>query len=217
MSPSGDYQNVLLMSYYRNNLIHIFINESFITCSLYAFGEKCAHKEGVSREDLFVSSATLSALLKKEFLLEKTLEDRVYFDQLIDKLCDKQILECIENGNVRVASETGERAFTFLCSLIWPLIDTYWVTFVYIFSLVPSKFVGEVDMANKIQWFADNLIKDKILEYYESCSQETIRNAIGIFLDFHIITHKNLETVTSGVKDSKVITLTQEFNDETSL
>jgi len=28
--PKVDYKNILLLAYYRNNLIHLFINEAFI-------------------------------------------------------------------------------------------------------------------------------------------------------------------------------------------
>jgi glycerol-3-phosphate O-acyltransferase len=29
-----DYKNILMLSYYRNSLAHIFLNEAFIACSL---------------------------------------------------------------------------------------------------------------------------------------------------------------------------------------
>ncbi len=42
-----DYKNILMLSYYRNNLAHVFMNEAFICCSLLAFGEKQCVEEGV--------------------------------------------------------------------------------------------------------------------------------------------------------------------------
>jgi glycerol-3-phosphate O-acyltransferase len=34
-----DYKNILMLSYYRNNLAHVFINEAYIACTLVGFGE----------------------------------------------------------------------------------------------------------------------------------------------------------------------------------
>lgn len=34
-----DYKNILMLAYYRNNLIHLFINEAYIATSLQAFGD----------------------------------------------------------------------------------------------------------------------------------------------------------------------------------
>lgn len=36
-----------MLSYYRNNLVHLFINEAYIACSLVAFGESISREEGV--------------------------------------------------------------------------------------------------------------------------------------------------------------------------
>jgi glycerol-3-phosphate O-acyltransferase len=47
VTAKSDYKNVLMLSYYRNNLSHIFINEAYIACSLVAFGENTCKEEGV--------------------------------------------------------------------------------------------------------------------------------------------------------------------------
>ncbi len=39
VKASKDYKNYLMLAYYRNNLIHIFLNEAYIATSLLAFGE----------------------------------------------------------------------------------------------------------------------------------------------------------------------------------
>lgn len=39
IKAKGDYKNILMLAYYRNNLSHIFINESFIACAIESFGE----------------------------------------------------------------------------------------------------------------------------------------------------------------------------------
>jgi glycerone phosphate O-acyltransferase/fatty acyl-CoA reductase len=35
-----DYKNILMLAYYRNNLIHLFLSECYVATSMYAFGEE---------------------------------------------------------------------------------------------------------------------------------------------------------------------------------
>lgn len=38
VSAKSDYKNVLMLSYYRNALMHVFWNEGIIACALSSFG-----------------------------------------------------------------------------------------------------------------------------------------------------------------------------------
>ena len=38
VSAKKDYKNVLMLAYYRNNLIHLFIHDSEIACTILGFG-----------------------------------------------------------------------------------------------------------------------------------------------------------------------------------
>ena len=69
---------------------------------------------------------------------------------------------------------------SFLNSLIWPLVDTYWVTVVFLFSIKQKQPIAASKLIIQIQWFAESLYEERILEYYESCSQDTIKNAVSI-------------------------------------
>lgn len=42
-----------MLAYYRNNLIHLFINEAYISCVLDSFGETISEVEGVKLERLW--------------------------------------------------------------------------------------------------------------------------------------------------------------------
>lgn len=37
-----------MLAYYRNNLVHVFLNEAYICCAIEAFGETIGEIEGVS-------------------------------------------------------------------------------------------------------------------------------------------------------------------------
>ena len=39
VKANKDYKNYLMLAYYRNNLIHLFLNECYIAASFLAFGE----------------------------------------------------------------------------------------------------------------------------------------------------------------------------------
>jgi glycerol-3-phosphate O-acyltransferase len=36
-----------MLAYYRNNLVHLFLNEAYLACVLVAFGETLTEIEGV--------------------------------------------------------------------------------------------------------------------------------------------------------------------------
>jgi glycerol-3-phosphate O-acyltransferase len=47
ISAGEDFQKILMLSYYRNTVMHAFLPEAFITCSIAAFGTQLNSKEGV--------------------------------------------------------------------------------------------------------------------------------------------------------------------------
>lgn len=211
--PKVDYKNILLLSYYRNNLVHLFISEAIISCSLFGFGHHHAWISGVKREELWEKVLFISNLLRNEFVLTtnfKTVED---YDKVLSFMIENKTIKENEEGLIIIHPE-GENHTNYLNSLIWPFIDTYWVTFTFIFSLVPSKFIRESEMLEKIQWFADSLYEDQIISFYESCSQEVIKNAVGTYFSDGIIVKQKLETISAGVKDPTVYTLGDDYNDE---
>ena len=94
----------------------------------------------------------------------------------------------IEDDRVRVASSAeGTFAITFLSSLLWPFIDSYWMTFVFISSLLPTNFIDEAKMQQKVQWFAETMYQERVVSFYESCSLDTINNAILKFKQWGLL------------------------------
>jgi glycerone phosphate O-acyltransferase/fatty acyl-CoA reductase len=64
----NDYKSVLMLSYYKNNLVHLFINESYVACALNAFKGDWNEEEGISIQRVLASAFFLSQLLKQEFV-----------------------------------------------------------------------------------------------------------------------------------------------------
>jgi glycerol-3-phosphate O-acyltransferase len=47
------YKNVMMLSYYRNNLVHIFLAEAYIACSLLGFGESISEEQGIPLQRVY--------------------------------------------------------------------------------------------------------------------------------------------------------------------
>jgi 1-acyl-sn-glycerol-3-phosphate acyltransferase len=211
--PKVEYKNILLLSYYRNNLIHIFIYEALISCSMYGFGDNKSQVEGIDKDELYEKVFFISNLMRNEFIYDGNYKHYDGFNKMLQLMIDNKTLVEKEYGKIAIHPE-GQNHINYLNSLIWPFIDTYWVTFTFIFSLIPSKFIRETEMFEKIQWFAESLYEDQIISFYESCSQEVIKNAVGIYHSDGIIVKQKLETIADGVKDPTIYTFGDKYNDE---
>ena len=70
----------------------------------------------------------------------------------------------------------------YLCGLLWPFLESYWISSVFLFSLKPKDTPLSLNQfLQQVQWFAESMYEERIIEFYESCSQETIKNAINSF------------------------------------
>lgn len=182
----ADYQDILLLSYYRNTLIHLFVTQSYVACALLGFGHSLAVDEGVPRARLEEEAQWITELFVYEFQHAKNPD----YEQLT---ASGSIQET--NGKIRI---TNENRLNFLSSLIWPYIDAYWITGFYLCSVkAPIK---TEKLINQIQWFADNMYQERVITTYESCSAETITNALKTFTIWNII-EKNEKDIISLASD----------------
>ena len=86
VSAKADYKNILLLSYYRNQLIHIFLNEAICACALVSFGREMAWKEGVSFERLWEEVAFLQKSIRNEYVIKTPLDEgnfRNFIEQMV--------------------------------------------------------------------------------------------------------------------------------------
>lgn len=139
ITPKVDYKNLLLLGYYRNALLNTFASEAIMISALASFGHQIAWKEGVDKKRLLEENYFLINLFENEFLLNKNEEET------FQKLVKYQVVS-EANGRVKVADDL---MIGFLCSLIWPFVESYWVTVVYLFSL-KSKNENDGILKNKL-------------------------------------------------------------------
>mmetsp|Transcript_321 Transcript_321/g.286 ORF Transcript_321/g.286 Transcript_321/m.286 type:complete len:339 (+) Transcript_321:602-1618(+) len=169
VSPKIDYKNILMLAYYKNSLVHIFLKEMIIGVSFLGFGKDTIKNTGVSKERVWEKVQFLSTMLDNIFVQEsikiKNYED---FEATVDFM-EKRGIFFTEGDLIKYETPKNENnGLLFLCSLIWPFIDSFWLTMVYIYTLFPEKYIDKTKILNKIQWFAESLYEDNIVLHYES-------------------------------------------------
>ncbi|OMJ82851.1 hypothetical protein SteCoe_16318 [Stentor coeruleus] len=185
VTVESDYQNILMLSYYRNSLHFIFALEAIVACALFSFGEKLAWGEGVQKKRLMEEINFLCALLESEYYLRESIRSPEPQAKAIEMLIKRGIIEEIDDKYRIIRS--GELGITFLCSLIWPSLDTYWIVITFSSALRYRDPLPYKKFIQSVQWFAENLFEDRSILYYESCSQDNIIKAISNYENMKIL------------------------------
>lgn len=148
-----DYKNLLMLYYYRNPLNHIFYLEGLIIASLFSFGQGEAWKKGVVQDELFERTCFLAELLKREEVIFNGInkETRGRFDEVLKQMTHNQILSMSakHSGHVHLSS-TNETTILFIGSIIWPMIDSYYVTLMFALSMLRNKGVESILINKKV-------------------------------------------------------------------
>jgi glycerone phosphate O-acyltransferase/fatty acyl-CoA reductase len=185
-SLNSNYKSILLLSYYRNTLVHIFIFEAYIAVALYSFGEKASYAQGVSIRRVKEEAYFLYTMLEREFVSRERFEDIDAVDRVIRFMVANGTLSL--NGDSVKFTGGSELFVSFLCSLIWPLIECYWVSLVFSSAVSPHKALSFERAVQSVQWFAESMYTERLLNFYESCSQESIKNALNKLVNIQILT-----------------------------
>jgi hypothetical protein len=64
----------------------------------------------------------------------------------------------------------GETMVLFCGSLMWPMIDTYYVTLLFLLSMIKNKGVEDKVLNKRVQWLAEQLYDENAILYFESCN-----------------------------------------------
>lgn len=86
----------------------------------------------------------------------------------------------------------------FLCFMIWPFIESYWLAAVSLFTLAPSSiaagqnpiWVDSKLFANRTQALGKTLYYQGDLSYLEAVNKETLSNAFMRYEEQHILLKK---------------------------
>ncbi|KAJ3229738.1 hypothetical protein HDU78_008870 [Chytriomyces hyalinus] len=218
------------LSFYRNQVIHLFITEAILSCALYATVKQGGpvHVQKVRiAPDLEADCAFISRLLKTEFIygpngLSQNMMATLEALQKMDVLTVEEELK--EDGSlsgqqwVSLSVEErriGRETFDFFCFLLWPFLETYWLAAISCFSLIPSKrnatepfWVEERTFLNTAQFLGKSLYYEGDLSYFEAVNKETIKNALQRLKDMGVLKYTKMK---SGKENVTMVSLSPDW------
>eukprot|EP00028_Trichosphaerium_sp_Am-I-7-wt_P000585 CAMPEP_0168516180 /NCGR_PEP_ID=MMETSP0405-20121227/5251_1 /TAXON_ID=498012 /ORGANISM="Trichosphaerium sp, Strain Am-I-7 wt" /LENGTH=806 /DNA_ID=CAMNT_0008535847 /DNA_START=658 /DNA_END=3075 /DNA_ORIENTATION=- len=177
---------IIPLAFYRNKLVHLFAQDGFVACAMARHGSNELLKtKGIERDAVIQDAHFLSDLLAVEFVYRPNPQDAEDFNIVIDKLLSSNVLS--QDQNSMLISEGADTTFYFYCGLLWPFIESYWICCVVLLSLKPHN-LNKKNLMSRMQWLAETLHREGKITFHESCSIETLRNAIGRFGTWGIVT-----------------------------
>ncbi|KAG2387987.1 hypothetical protein C9374_000837 [Naegleria lovaniensis] len=202
----GENRDCLLLSIYKNALASVFTRDSILLCALHSFivadVNFCEQKEleitGIDKEEWKERSSVLGELISLEIHPQDMLDTSDKFENALSYLKERGILSVeetsIANDNTistRVNVIIKDLRFhEFVCSLIWPWIDTYSMVIGYccmVTTRTNTHTFPTNEFVKKAQQFLEELHKETAIPYYESVSVLTIRNAVSRFVTWNIL------------------------------
>jgi glycerol-3-phosphate O-acyltransferase len=183
---ANDHSLFIMLFYFRNPINQVFFNEALVLAAMQSFGIEQEWQTGVDREELYDRVCYLSALLKHEEFLRRriTREDRAFFDEVLAYMQQRRCLIPKKDDPSKVLLRTsGESQIIFIKSLIFPMVDSYYVVLIYILTFVKNKGVSVAHFAKSAQWMSELLHKQGSIQYFESCNQESIKNAMTTYIE----------------------------------
>ncbi|PKI83716.1 hypothetical protein MVES1_002703 [Malassezia vespertilionis] len=148
------------LSFYRNQIMHIFVHESLICVSLYMYVKQGGPTEmqRIDFESMYNACQFLSKVLRDEFVFGTMQLDR-NIEKTVQQLIDDNILQVTAgdnidaeglsvhdwragNGLLGLADEerrNGRQNFDIYLFLIWPYVESYWLAAVSILGLAPQS------------------------------------------------------------------------------
>jgi hypothetical protein len=101
--------------------------------------------------------------------------------------------------NVQVG-ETGRELFEFLCGLLFPFIDAYYLTLLGAYVFIADQMEMNA-LISKIQELGENMYMDNLMDHYDAIAKDTVNNALSAFTDVGLIAVESPEG--SRVKNIK--------------
>jgi len=63
-----------------------------------------------------------------------------------------------------------EMLIVFASSLVWPMVDSYYMTLLFCLSLIKNKSIDAIQISKRIQWLGESLFEDKTIPFFEACN-----------------------------------------------
>eukprot|EP00916_Digyalum_oweni_P011108 GHVL01018457.1.p1 GENE.GHVL01018457.1~~GHVL01018457.1.p1 ORF type:complete len:1150 (+),score=170.16 GHVL01018457.1:27-3476(+) len=214
VSPKEDILAILTLGYYRNQLIHLFLNEAFVSLCLLSFGYQMLWQEGIPLDRLHQEADFLWNILRQNFVVREN-NAATILEETLHSMTNRTLIRrnVTDDGQtVFVMSSTGERMFMLLCSLLWPFVDTVWVAALSLLFLqesgangsnlaartnnqtkTNSQVVGTLPwLIGQAQWLAETMCEERLLSHSESSATTAISEAFKILENLQVISINKL-------------------------
>jgi 1-acyl-sn-glycerol-3-phosphate acyltransferase len=226
----------LELSTFRNNLIHLFVQDAVVAVSLYSALMRGLSpvsplngatpspmngplmKKTASIMDVQHGAQFLSVLLKHEFIYKpmtglsapsplrspirsagtsdsstrdsgiggSTFTDN--FISILGYMRERGVLE-IDSGdeNHHMKIGTQYQLWEFLCGLLFPFIDSYFLTLLGCYVKITTAGIDVASLVSQIQDLGETLYMGNLLDHYDAIAKDTVNNAITAFTDIGIL------------------------------
>ena len=192
----NEFQKILMLSYYRNTIAHAFLPEAFLGCAMMAFGEQLYQKEGIKSDRLQEETLFLMEMLELEYLHPHRLATVEEFGTMLSELMRNSVIKCLGEEKYCI-NKQQDKYVVFFCSLLRPAIECYWAVVVYLITIankenhcIELRTINE--FYDEVQWFIESFYEQKVLDSYESCSLETIKNSISKYTKMGLVEVKTV-------------------------
>lgn len=101
----------------------------------------------------------------------------------------------MKDGNVKLKS-AGEAMSLMICSIMWPMIDTYFATLIFSMTLVKQRNELDTNFSKDVQWMAETLFIEKKTVFYEACNQPSIGNAKSALMGMNVLAKNGPSYIT---------------------
>ncbi|MCB9638440.1 MAG: 1-acyl-sn-glycerol-3-phosphate acyltransferase [Myxococcales bacterium] len=174
------------MSYYRNQLMHLFLSEGVVACAMQAHPSARAGDPGVPKEILLEHVRKVSQILKFEFVYRPTPDIQDNFEDTLALMSQRGIL--IEQDGKISAAPQGHQMLRFLRALFTPFLDSYWVSALAMLSFQEGQPQEEKAFLKFTQQLAESLYHEGFLRYSDSVSMDTLSQGLLLLRDQSLLT-----------------------------
>jgi len=92
--------------------------------------------------------------------------------------------------------------------MLWPSIDSLYVSTLILFSLQNARSFDEATLLQRTQWLATTMYHENMICFYESCSKETLLNALRQLKSWNVV---KIEKVQTKRSIKKMVSLQSDF------
>ncbi|KAF7727661.1 cyclin-dependent kinase inhibitor far1 [Apophysomyces ossiformis] len=182
--------NVMTLSYYANQIIDLFLLDAFFAVVYLSFTE-----EIISEDEFTDRFHFLVQMLEREFVLSWDINEKL--NTVITAYENRKVISKKKgNGSTSQLALTANmesnplryEQLVFLASLVYPTIDSYWITSCSLSALEVVPMLPRRIVPLLAQWIATHLITGRRTIYREVLSTESSRTAVEVFMMLGFLT-----------------------------